>query len=641
MRRTCLRLSAAAIGLCACQPALAQRTDDNAVQQAEDAFGTSVGDESIGIYNAGDVRGFSPIEAGNIRVDGLYFDQQAGLSGRVSGGSTIRVGISAQSYAFPAPTGIFDQALRKPGAHPLASIGIGYGPWNGQYAELDVQMPIDSERLGFAGGAALSRSGSPGGGTPHDFELGGLVRWAPRPGIEVSSFWSRLRDTDAEAEPLIFTSGDFLPKRFPRNPFYGQDWADFAGTFTNYGTVAKADPLGFDVALGVFRSIADTDKSAADLMFDTAPDGSVGDRVIVLENGDRSASTSGELRVSRHFDEGPRRHTLIASLRARAQDRLYGGAAVIDLGPSTSLVSDKRPEPTFAQGPKTSDRVRQTTLGVTYQGRWRGVGEFSVGVQTTDYRKTVTDPNPLVIFPETHDSPLLVSATAAAYLTNKLALYGGFTRGLEESPVAPREAVNLNEAPPAIHTRQFDGGLRWTVGKVTAVMGLFDVEKPYFNLDSAMRFRQLGMVRNRGVEVSVAGQLAPGLSVVAGNIFLDAKVSGEEVRNGTIGPRPVATYRRHTILSLDYRVPHSPLSFDAFAEGTSDRVANSANTLFIPTRAILNLGSRYRFKVGKSDALVRMAVENITNTFGWSNGSSGFYVPNGARRWSLGLAADI
>lgn len=641
MTRNSLRLSAAALAMLGAHPALAQRTDDNAVQQAEDAFGTSVGDESIGIYNAGDVRGFSPIEAGNIRIDGLYFDQQTGLSGRVSDGSTIRVGISAQSYAFPAPTGIFDQSLRKPGAHPLASVAIGYGPWNGKYAELDVQMPLDGERLGFAGGASLTHAGSPGGATPHDFELGGVLRWAPRPGIELTGFWSRLRDTDAEAEPLIFTSGDFLPRRFPRNPFYGQDWADFSGTYTNYGAVAKADPLGFDVRLGVFRSLADTDTSAADLLFGTHEDGSVGDRLVVIENGDRSASTSGELRVGRHFDEGPRRHTLIASLRGRAQDRLYGGAAVVDLGPSTTLTRDDRPEPSFTQGPKTSDRVRQTTYGLTYQGKWKDVGEFSVGVQKSDYSKTVTDPNPAVIFPATHDSPVLVSATAAAYLTPKLALYGGFTRGLEESPVAPREAVNLNEAPPAIHTRQMDGGVRWSIGRMTAVLGVFDVEKPYFNLDSTMRFRRLGMVRNRGIEVSIAGQLAPGLTMVAGNIYLDARVSGEEVANGSIGPRPVATFKRHTIVSLDYRLRNSPLSFDAFAEGTSPRVANSANTLFIPTRAILNLGTRYRFKVGKSDALFRAQVANVTNTFGWSNGSSGFYVPNGARRWSVGLAADI
>ncbi|MCW3847336.1 TonB-dependent receptor [Sphingomonas sp. LB-2] len=641
MLRETLRLSAAAMALLITMPALAQRTDDNAVTQAEDAFGTSVGEESIGIYNDFDVRGFSPVDAGNVRIEGLYFDMQTGLTGRVSDGSTVRVGLSAQSYAFPAPTGIADLSLRKPGARRLISAGAGFGPWNGGYADVDVQLPIDGERLGLAAGMGIYRYGQPYGGSPQDFSLGAVARWAPRPGVEIMPFWSRIRDTDNEAQPLLFTSGDFLPKRFKRNEFYGQHWADDNSEQTNYGLLARADPAGFEVRLGVFRSIFDSDTSAVDLLFDTAPDGSVGKRLIVLENGDKSASTSGELRVSRHFDEGVRRHTLIASVRGRAQDRRYGGAALVDLGASTSLGEDFRPEPVTTQGPKTQDRVRQTTFGVAYQGRWRGIGELGFGIQKTDYTKRITDPNPAVIFPESHDAPILFSATAAFYATPKLAFYGGYTRGLEESPVAPREAVNLNEAPPAIRTRQADAGVRWSVGKITAVVGVFDVEKPYFNLDPALRFRQLGMVRNRGIEFSVAGQILPGLNVVAGNVLIDAKVSGEEVRNGTIGARPVASFRRHTILSLDYRLPNSPFSFDAFAEGTSDRVANSANTLFIPTRAVLNLGTRYRFKLGEADALFRFQVANVTNTFGWSNGNSGFYVPNGSRRFSMSVATDI
>ena len=40
-------------------PAYAQKTDNNAVTAAEDAFGKSVGDQSIGIYSDSSVRGFS------------------------------------------------------------------------------------------------------------------------------------------------------------------------------------------------------------------------------------------------------------------------------------------------------------------------------------------------------------------------------------------------------------------------------------------------------------------------------------------------------------------------------------------------------------------------------------------------------
>ena len=634
-------LCAVAVALAA--PALAQRVDNNATTAAEDAFGRSVGDQTIGIYNSGDVRGFSPSVAGNLRIEGLYFDQQGGLTDRVLAGSTIRVGLSAQSYPFPAPTGIADYSLRKPGDKPLASVGLQQGPWDGKTAELDLQMPIDGARLGVAGGAGYYTGGTSYGGTPRTLSLGLTARWAPRPGIEVVPFYSRIRDTDDEAQPLIFTSGAFLPKRIRRSHFFGQDWADYAGTNTNYGVVARADPHGFDLRLGVFRSVSDTDQSAADLLFGAGPDGSVADRIIVIERGDKSASTSGEARAAKGFDEGPRHHTLIVSVRARAQDRRYGGEDDIDLGPSRYDRDDDRPAVTPSEGPKTRDRVRQETYGVGYQAKWKGVGELSIGLQKTHYTKTVAAPDPTVIFPESRATPFLPSATAALYVTPRIALYAGITRGLEESPVAPSEATNLNEAPPAIRTRQMDAGVRLGVSKgVTAVVGVFDVSKPYFNLDQTGRFRRLGDVRHRGVEMSLAGQVAPGLNVVAGNVFVDAEVSGEEVDRGLIGRKPVASYVRHTIAAVDYRLPwYRPLSFDAATEMTSKRVADRADTLYIPARGVLSLGTRYRFKAGKADLLLRGQVQNIFGTFGYSNGGSGYYVPNGSRRWLLSLAADL
>jgi iron complex outermembrane recepter protein len=111
-----LLLSTAALAaLIAPSVALAQRTDDNATTQSDDAFGKSVGDERIGIYDPYNVRGFSAVEAGNTRIEGLYFFQQANPTDRLVDGSTMRVGIAAQGYPFPAPTGIADYSLRKPG----------------------------------------------------------------------------------------------------------------------------------------------------------------------------------------------------------------------------------------------------------------------------------------------------------------------------------------------------------------------------------------------------------------------------------------------------------------------------------------------------------------------------------------------
>lgn len=632
------------VGAClAAQPAQAQRADDNAVTSADDAFGKSVGDEQIGIYSPDNVRGFSPVSAGNLRIEGLYFDQQANPTDRLIDGATVRVGISAQSYPFPAPTGIGDYALRKPGKDFIVSIGANYGPFGGKLAEFDAQIPLDGERLGLVAGAGIYREGNPFGGTPHVESYAASLRWQPSAHVSIQPFWSRINVRDDESQTLIFTSGNFLPPRISRNQFKGQRWADFQGTLGNYGVVATAKPLGFDLQLGVFRSAVDVDKEHFDLAFGTDQSGIVSNRLLIGDRGNSYASTSGELRLSRSVSDGPRRHTVHASLRGRRLDRVYGGSDSASLGVSTITAPDFRAEPVFAVGPKTRDAVRQKTLGLGYELRWRDLGELSLGVQKTNYRKRVTDPDPRVVIPETRDSPWLFNATAAVYLSADVALYAGYTRGLEESDVAPSNAVNLNEAPPAIRTRQKDAGIRWRIKQgLTAVVGYFDVSKPYFNLDSTSRFRQLGQVRHQGLELSIAGEVAKGLTLVAGTVLLDATVSGDEVSRGLIGPKPVGTFKRHNIANLNWQLPwHAPLTLTARFEATSNRTANAANTLLIPARSVTSLGARYRMKVGGVQTLLRVNVDNIFNKFGWNVGGSGFFVPNGSRRYTLALAADL
>ncbi len=634
---------ACALTLTLASPAFAQRTDDNVVTQSDDAFGKTVGDEQIGIYNPGDVRGFSPIDAGNVRIEGLFFDQQSGLTDRLIDGSSIRVGISAQGYPFPAPTGIVDYSLRRPGAKNLVSIALNYGPFGGRSGEFDAQLPLDGERLGIAAGAGYFQEVAPFHNSSDVYAVGALGRYKPREGLEIIPFWSLIDIKDEESQSLIFTNGAFLPKRIRRDIFLGQKFSDFGGTVYNYGVVAKTDPFGLDLRLGVFRSALEIREDHIDLLFDTDRAGRVGSRQVVVDGDNKFASTSGELRIAKTLKDGPRRHTLIASLRARDQARRFGGAAIANLGVSQIGVQDFRDEPVSIIGPKTRDGVQQVTAGIGYQGRWAKVGELSIGIQKTDYRKETIDPDPSVIFPVTKSKPLLLSANAAAYLSDKVAIYGGYTRGLEESPVAPFEAVNRNEAPPAIRTEQKDGGIRTKIGKgVTAVVGLFDVSKPYFNLDATSRFRQLGMVRNRGIEFSLAGEVAPGLSLVVGNVLLDAEVSGEEVDRGLIGKKPVGTFVRNTNINMDYQVPGvEGLSLNAAFIASSDRTSNAANTLVIPARAIVNLGARYKFKIDKASALVRFNVSNITNTFGYNVTGSGAFIPNGSRRYAFTLAADI
>jgi iron complex outermembrane receptor protein len=628
-------------GACWALPAMAQRTDNNAVTAAQDAFGSSVGDEKIGIYNSEDVRGFSPVAAGNVRIEGLYFDQQSHVTDRLLDGTTVRVGLTAQGYPFPAPTGIADYTLRKPGAERVISLGLTWGPLGGKVAELDLETPLVGETLGLTLGGGIFRERKPHGSASKIESIAGSLRFAPSQDVSIQPFFSQIDIRSDEAASLLFTRNDALPDAIPRAQFFGQKWSDFAGQIRNYGVVSKARLAGFEAALGVFRSQLRVDTDFADLLLNTEQDGRVGKRLIYADRDNFYGSTSGEFRVSRSFDEGVRRHTLLATLKGRQLSRRYGGTALIDLGASFADREDFRPEPVFTTGAKSHDHVTQKTWGLGYDLRWKGVGEFGASVQKSDYSKRVEEPGGRLA--RSQDNPWLYSLTGAVHLAEPLVLYGGMVRGLEESDTAPLEAVNGNAAPPAIHTRQKDFGLRWTIAPhISAVLGWFDISKPYYALDSVRVFRELGAVRKRGVEFSLSGTLAPGLTVVAGGLYNKAQVSGEEVDLGLTGSRPAGTARLRLSTNLNWELPwHKPLTLTGQIITFTRWAANSANSYYVPGRTIVHMGARYRFDVGSTHMLLRGKVENIFNTFGWTASSSGFITANQPRRYSLSLAVDL
>ncbi|HMT44571.1 MAG TPA: TonB-dependent receptor [Chakrabartia sp.] len=627
--------------LCAATPAMAQRTDNNAVTAAQDAFGSSVGDEKIGLYNSEDVRGFSPVAAGNVRIEGLYFDQQSHVTDRLLAGTTVRVGLSAQGYPFPAPTGIADYELRKAGEQRVISVGTTWGPFGGKVGELDMEFPLIGTKLGLTAGAGIFREGQPHGSSSAMESVGVSLRYAPAPGMSLQPFYSQINIRSDEVSSLIFTRQDALPDRIPRANFFGQKWADFEGTIKNYGAVGKARLAGFDAALGVFRSQLAVDQDFADLLLDTEADGRVGKRLIYADRNNFFGSTSGEFRLSRSFEDGARRHILHGTLKGRQLSRRYGGTDVLDLGASFSNREDFRPEIPFVTGAKTRDRVTQKTWGLGYELRWAKLGELGASIQKSDYSKRVTDPTGRIARSE--DNPWLYSLTGAIHLAAPLVLYGGLVRGLEESDTAPLEAVNSNAAPPAIRTRQKDFGLRWAIKPgLSAVLGWFDISKPYYALDQARLFRQLGAVRKRGVEFSLSGKIAPGLTVVTGGLYNKAQISGEEVEAGLIGDRPSGTARLRLSTNLNWEVPwHTPLTLTGQVVTFTRWAANAENTVFVPGRSVVHLGARYRFDVGDTHWLVRGKVENIFNTFGWAASGSGYINANPPRRYSLSLAVDL
>lgn len=633
-----LLIGAGLAALASSQGAWAQRTDENAVESAEDAFGTSVGNERVGLYFPQSARGFSPIQAGNVRINGMYIDYQADFSDRLTSGSNVRVGLTAQGYPFPAPTGVADFALRLPGPKAIASTVVGIGPFGGPRFEVDAQLPVTST-LGIAGGVGLADAENAYGGDQRIFSAAAIARWRPTDDLEIIPFWSMKDESGAQPLPSIFTAGPFLPPQIERRRYFGPEWAQNEGEDFNYGLLATLDLGNWTLRSGAFRAIAHDYRNFSVFFLNATPDG-VASRVVVSDQNRRFASSSGELRLTRQLIEGDRFHQFHLMTRGRIRDRRYGGSQSFNFGPGRIDEPIEAPAPEFKLGPQTTDQVKQLTAGIGYEGRWRNVGELSLGIQRTFYEKETLRPSgPL---PVSKSSPWLFNGTVSIIASKNLVFYAGYTKGLEESPVAPDIAVNRGDAPPAILTEQMDAGFRYTITPaLKLVAGVFDVRKPYYALDPTQFFRELGVVRNRGIEVSLAGQLTKQLSVVLGGVFLDPKVSGDQVDLGLIGRRPVGSFATNITGALNWTVPWlDGLSLDANLEFASDRTANSANTFVIPARYVASVGGRYRFDLFGKPATYRAQIQSVNNVYGYSNVGEGFYY-NPPRRFQMSLTVDI
>jgi iron complex outermembrane receptor protein len=648
-RRTICRLSANILSWCTAVitslagagTATAQRADENAVIAAKDAFGTSIGYQDVGLYSPNDARGFSPQQAGNLRIEGLYFDQQTWATSEcMVRETTMRVGFAAQSYSFPAPTGIAEISLRTPGDTPLSSVVLTRGPFNTVSVNAETQIPLVDHTLGVDLCAGYRRNFEVDVfHQPHEALFGATFRWRPTSTTEIVPFWSYVVGGARQIVPGVYTDGTVSPPQFRTQDLATQDWTTWGWHSTTFGALAKStlgdhwefagglfhsrehDPLGYQPYLTLVTSY--TADSAVDVVPPFTAD-----------------STSGELRLSRTFTNGDHRQQLQLAVRGRSVDRDFGGDAIIDFGniPLNSQTSLAQPPWTFTA--QSRDTTRQLDLGLTFEERWQGVGSAAVGVLRDHYRRQVTVPTAPVVTDDT--TPWLLNLRLEADGSHHLTIYGSFVQGLEDSALAPVSAANRNEPPPATRTWQVDSGIRWVPTETAQlILGAFEIHKPYFNLDAGNVYTQIGWVQYRGLETSLSFSHA-GLTMLAGGVLLKPQVERVIAEPGATGNIPLGPVPLTLTTNLDYAPPRwGPWAASLQWDRLSSRVATTDNSIYLLPLATLGAGVRYHLTLLAHPWTARLDGYNLTNASGLHVSSLYLLLPEQSRRFMLTLAIDL
>lgn len=643
MARAQLALLAICLGV---GTAWAQHASDNPLQSADDAFGLTLGLESIGLYGPGGVRGFNPQTAGDVRIDGLYFDQQGGLSNRVVEGSAVHVGVSAIGYVFPAPTGIVDYDLRHTGdGTPSATVVVSDGPFEARGLSIDGVVPLIGRELQLPMGASYQISngtafGTEPGYTSRNVNFGATPAWTPNERLTFRAIVDWTDNSQAKTLPLVFTAGDYLPPPIGRG-YLGQNWAQGRSVSENYGALMSAKLTSrWSLAAGVFHSIYDNPVSFSDLYLNTLPN-LLADHVVVASPDQRVASTSGEVRLTGRFGVGAWRHELVFLARGRDTRAMYGGSDAVDVGPALIDQGLQVPEPAFSYAALTRDRTELWSVGTAYRVQWDAHGELALGVQQESYNKQVATPG--LAQATLEDRPLRLYGNAAVAVSQRLTAYAGYTQGLEDSGTAPSAAANRGVILPAARTWQVDSGVRFALTpKLKLIAGVFEIQKPYFNIDTSNVDRELGLQQARGLELSLSGELVKQLEINAGVLAGKVSIVGQNLQAEGVGPVAFGQPRLTFVVNADYHLPKIPaLSADFTVYHFGAAPASVDNLVYDVPVTQYSLGARYRFTLLGKPATLRVQVQNLTNLYFWNIAYSPGFMQSAPRSLFTYLTTDF
>lgn len=209
-----------------------------------------------------------------------------------------------------------------------------------------------------------------------------------------------------------------------------------------------------------------------------------------------------------------------------------------------------------------------------------------------------------------------------------LSLFANRIEGLAAGPVAPAGTLNAGEIFAPYTSTQYEVGGKLGLGRVNASIALFQTEQPSaYSIavtPTTFRYGVFGKQRNRGIELSVDGELTRGLRVIAGGSVNDAKLrntaGGANDGNTAVG---VPDYLINGNVEWDTPFLRG-VTLTGRVVNTGRQQVNAANSLSIPSWTRVDLGARYVAAVADRPVTFRLGVDNVADRRYWASSFDSF-----------------
>ncbi|MFW6749160.1 TonB-dependent receptor [Pseudomonas glycinae] len=223
-----------------------------------------------------------------------------------------------------------------------------------------------------------------------------------------------------------------------------------------------------------------------------------------------------------------------------------------------------------------------------------------------------------------------------------VSLYYNYVEGLSKGDIAPGTAANSGETFAPYKSKQHEIGVKYEHGTFMTTLALFQIEKPSGEIGAGNVFSVQAEQRNRGVELSMFGEVAPGTRLMGGVTLLDGELT-DSATAANRGNKPVGVPDVQANLWAEWDTPWvEGFTLTGGAIYTDSQYVNQANTQELPSWTRIDAGARYATKIEGRPTTFRATVQNVFDREYWSGVASyGAFSPGFPRTLQLSATVDF
>ncbi|MAO57503.1 MAG: TonB-dependent siderophore receptor [Rhodospirillaceae bacterium] len=226
---------------------------------------------------------------------------------------------------------------------------------------------------------------------------------------------------------------------------------------------------------------------------------------------------------------------------------------------------------------------------------------------------------------------------------NKISVYGNYIEGLQQGAVVGSTYANAGENLAPYISKQMELGVKADLGDFGATLAIFQITQPSAAADASNNLTSDGQQRNRGMELSVFGNVMEDLRILGGMALTDATLTAtaDGANNDNNAPGVPGIQIN---LGVEWDTPFVPgLTLTGRGTFTGEQHIDNANTKSLPSWARFDIGMRY--KIDRPDMqpfTVRFNIDNVMDHDYWASSYYPGYISTGApRTFRLSLATDF